>query len=87
MFASICHMKGMDVKLNIVNDFVINDQIAEAKSIHDDFGRAYFDRNNGLLTKSIADGGNLQISCYLVISISYSYNTLKRRCRDRYEKI
>ena len=45
----------MDVKLKIVNDFVINNQIAEAKSIHDDFGRAYFDRNNGLLTKSITD--------------------------------
>jgi len=43
------------VKLNSANDFVINNHIAEVKSIHDDFGRVYFDRKNGLLTKSITD--------------------------------
>jgi hypothetical protein len=34
MFASICQIKGLDVRLNKLNDFVINGQIAEVKSIH-----------------------------------------------------
>lgn len=48
-------MRGIDVMLNKVNDFVINGQVAEVKSIHDDYNRTHFDRNNGLLTKSLTD--------------------------------
>jgi hypothetical protein len=43
----------VDVTLNSANDFVINNQIAEVKSIHGDFSRAHFDQKNGLLIKSI----------------------------------
>ncbi|HET7285108.1 MAG TPA: hypothetical protein VFI70_10520, partial [Nitrososphaeraceae archaeon] len=55
MFASICQINGLDVGLNKLNDFVINGQIAEVKSIHDNYNRTYFDENKGLLTKSITD--------------------------------
>lgn len=46
-------MRGIDVTLNKINDFVVNNQIAEVKSIHDDYNRSEFDQTNGLLTKSI----------------------------------
>jgi hypothetical protein len=60
MFASICKTKGMDVKLNEVNDFLIDNQIAEVKSIHDDYNRAHFDLNDDLLTKSITNSYRIE---------------------------
>jgi hypothetical protein len=53
MFASICQIRGLDVTLNEVNDFVINGREAEVKAIHDDYNRTDFDENNRLLTKSL----------------------------------
>jgi|GEM_PF-2051128 hypothetical protein len=55
MFASICQIRGMDVTLNTENDLVINDQIAEVKSIHDVYNRTHFDQNDGLSTRSVTD--------------------------------
>lgn len=53
MFASICNIDGLDVTFNKANDFLINGQVAEVKTIHDDYNRTNFEQNNSLLTKSI----------------------------------
>ena len=57
MFAVLSHHTGYQVFLNKKNDFVINSNIAEVKSIHDKFDTNLLDQDSGrILRMSISNG-------------------------------
>lgn len=60
MFAAISRSNGFPVTLNKTDDFVITNNIAEVKSIHDRIDRESMDkRSDSLLVKSLADSFNM----------------------------
>lgn len=56
MFASLSHTNGYDITLNKSNDFIIKNNVAEVKSIHDKFDKEILDQDRRpLLTTSLPD--------------------------------
>jgi hypothetical protein len=51
MFAVLSHKNGHNVSLNKRNDFVIDNNIAEVKSIHDKFDKKILDKDSNLILK------------------------------------
>jgi hypothetical protein len=55
MFAVLSHKFGHNVSFNKTNDFIIDKNIAEVKSIHDKFDKKILDKDSSILKMSLRD--------------------------------